>query len=58
MTERPEIVTDEHLHFLRELRDSGKVNMFGASTYLAEEFDLSEKDARKILVFWMTTFEE
>ena len=39
--------------FLNELRDSGAVNMFGATSYLAEKFNLRTEDARNILTTWM-----
>ena len=56
-TERPEIVTDEHLTFLDDLRDSGATNMFGASMYLTDEFaELSDKEAREVLTYWMQSF--
>jgi len=53
---RPEFVTDEHLQFLDELRESGEINMFGAAPYLSNIFDLSEQEARKALTYWMQTF--
>jgi hypothetical protein len=53
---RPEFVTDEHLRFLDALRESGEINMFGAAPYIADVFDLSNQEARKILAFWMQTF--
>jgi hypothetical protein len=53
---RPEFVTDEHLRFLDELRESGEINMFGAAPYLSNIFDLSEQEARKALTYWMQTF--
>ena len=56
--ERPEIVEDEHLDYLDEIRKSGIVNMFGAGTYLQEEFSLSREEARTILKYWMDTFGE
>ena len=43
--------------YLDGLRESGVTNMFGAAPYLAEEFDLEETSARKILADWMVTFE-
>jgi hypothetical protein len=58
MTERPEIVKEEHLEYLDVLRESGITNMFGAGKYVAEEFDLSDKDAKTILVYWMKSFGE
>ena len=53
---RPEIVTDEMLDFLDNLRKSGVTNMWGAALYLEEEFPLSHEDAKTVLVYWMQTF--
>lgn len=54
---KPAKCTDEHLNYLAELRESGVTNMFGAASYLYEEFsDLSEQDSKDILVYWMKTF--
>ena len=46
----------DYYEFLVSLRDTGVVNMFGASPYLAEEFGLPKREAGKILVSWMDTF--
>ena len=54
--ERPEIVTDEHLEYLDELRESGITNMFGAAPFLEEDFCLSRADAKEILMYWMKSF--
>ena len=56
--DRPSIVTDEHLEYLDELRDSGDTNMFGARPYLAVEFGLSKNEAREILSYWMKSYGE
>ena len=42
--------------YLNELRESGETNMFGASSYLEQEFDLEKHEAREILTVWITTF--
>lgn len=56
---RPEFVTDEHLEFLDSLRDSGVTNMFGAASYVQEEFpELSKDESREVLFYWMHTFSE
>jgi hypothetical protein len=56
-TGRPECVTDEHLEYLDNLRESGATNMFGARPYLMDEFpDLSDKDASAVLGYWMKSF--
>ena len=39
--------------FLDELRESGKVNMFGAAPYLVEAFGFSKLDAREYVSKWM-----
>lgn len=44
--------------FLNELRDSGVTNMFGATPYLQEEFDLNKAEAGEVLVSWMESFRE
>ena len=57
-TERPEFVTNEHLAYLDDLRELGITNMFGAGPYLAKQFDMSDKEARETLTFWMETFDQ
>ena len=47
MSIRPEF------EFLNRLRESGAVNMFGASPILAESFDIPQRQASKIVVEWM-----
>ena len=42
--------------FLEELRESGIVNMYGAGPYLAEEFGLDEREAKRILIDWMNNY--
>jgi len=49
---------EEYYEWLDRLRDSGRVNMFGAAPILAEEFDLSRSEARSILTSWMKTYSE
>jgi len=55
--ERPDVVEDEMLEFLDDLRESGETNMFGARPYLMREYDyLDKKEAAEILSYWMKTF--
>ena len=56
--ERPEIVEDEHLEFLDELRESGVTNMFGADAYVINEFFVDKKTAGTIVQYWMDSFSE
>jgi len=53
---RPDVVTDEHLTYLDELRKSGVVNMFGARTYIEDEFGIGSNEAGEILKYWMSSF--
>jgi len=54
--ERPEIVTQEHLKYLDNLRESGTTNMFGAPEYVHNSFDVTRQEAREIVKYWMETF--
>ena len=56
--ERPAIVTEEHLEYLDDLRESGETNMYGAGPYLIEQFDVSREESYAILGYWMKTFAE
>lgn len=44
--------------YLNELRRSGVTNMFGATPYIIEEFNISEEDAKNSLKTWMVIFDE
>ena len=51
--ERPSIEgLDYLLRYLDELRESGETNMFGAVSFLMEEFpDLSKSEAKAVLAY-------
>lgn len=52
-----EVMRNEYYDFLDGLRESGAVNMFGASPILREEFPELNKDmARKVVSDWMEQF--
>jgi hypothetical protein len=54
---KPDFVTDEHLEYLDDLRDSGVTNMYGAPAYLKRAFrKLTEQQAREATQYWMHTF--
>lgn len=58
---RPDFVTEEHLEYLDELRESGDTNVFGAASYLyAQGFPdiYTLKQARSVVTYWMATFEQ
>ena len=43
----------DYFDYLEELRQSGVTNMFGATPYLMEEFNLDLSEAKDILLTWM-----
>ena len=43
----------EVFEYLDRLRESGVTNMFGASPYIVEEFNIPKKDASELLIKWM-----
>jgi hypothetical protein len=53
---RPDFVDDDHLKFLDELRESGIVNMFGATPFIIDAFNIDRKLAELILKYWMDSF--
>jgi len=57
MKERPGFVTEEHLEYLDDLRESGVTNMYGATPFIERRYpELTEKEATEILLYWMKTF--
>jgi len=56
MTNFHELEKTEMFDYLDNLRESGVVNMFGATPYVQEAFDLTKSEARVILKEWMETY--
>lgn len=48
----------EVMIYLNELRESGDTNMYGATPYLMETFDINQTEAKRILILWMENFSE
>ena len=44
---------EEVTSFLENLRQSGACNMFGAGSYLQDEFGFNRRDASTVLKKWM-----
>lgn len=51
-------MADEVFPFLDSLRESGKINMFGAAPVVQQFFDVSKAEARFLVSEWMKTFSE
>ena len=47
----------DYFNYLEELRQSGVTNMFGATPYLMEEFGMSQREAKDVLLQWMKSYE-
>lgn len=57
MSKPKTLVTEVHLMYLDDLRESGVVNMWGAAPYLEKAFsELHTNQSRDILLYWMETF--
>lgn len=54
-------VTEEQLghmfRWLDDLRDSGRINMYGAPPLLAQAFDLEKRVAKDVWLGWTQTFD-
>ena len=55
-TEEPEKTLEQALEYLDGLRESGRINMFGAASWLEEEFSFPKQVAKGVLGYWMETF--
>jgi hypothetical protein len=47
---------EQYYQFLNDLRDSGEINMWGASPYLQAEFGLTRQEAKSIFLAWIRSF--
>lgn len=47
----------EAFEYLDELRESGAVNMFGATTYVERDLGHDKKTARNLVTAWMKSFD-
>lgn len=47
---------EKYFAYLEDLRDSGETNMWGAGAYLEEEFSLTHREAKDILLAWIHSF--
>ena len=54
------MISDEMVfEYLDELRDEGKINMFGAVPYIMQRFEIDDESfARGFLERWMDQFRE
>ena len=51
-------MTDEINAYLIALRNSGRINMFGATPYLMQRFGLTRKQASVALLDWVESFKQ
>lgn len=48
--------TNKYWIFLENLRQSGAINMYGATPYLVNMFGITKSEARRILLEWMEKY--
>jgi hypothetical protein len=53
-----ENMTEQINTYLNALRESGRINMFGATPYLMDRFDLTRKQASIALIAWMESYKQ
>lgn len=58
ITETEKETEKEMFDYLNDLRLSGVTNMFGAGSYLANEFEIDKHEANEILMKWMNFFDK
>ena len=57
--EKEDFITEEHLNYLDDLRESGVTNMLGAASYIQDMFfSLSMSESREVLTYWMESWGE
>ena len=56
MTNFQPMEKEEMFEYLDNLRECGVVNMFGATPYVQEAFDLKKDEAQQILKEWMENY--
>ena len=49
---------NEYKEFLDNLSDSGETNMLGAGSYLIEEYGLEKQEARRIIAWYLSLYNE
>jgi len=54
--EKSVVEKEDVFQYLDVLRESGVTNMFGATSFLQEEFSLPKSEAQKLLGEWMKTY--
>lgn len=47
---------EEMFDYLDNIRECGVVNMFGATPYIVEAFEITTKEATQILKEWMENY--
>jgi len=52
-----EFEVEEYFDILENLRQSGKINMFGAPRWLENQFGLTKNQARLVFKKWTETYE-
>lgn len=49
---------EQYKEFLDDLSDSGETNMLGAGSYLIEEYGLEKQEARRIIAWYLSLYNQ
>lgn len=52
----PEGYDEDVKEYLDELRDGGSINMMGAAPYLQAKFGFEKRQARDVLMHWISEY--
>ncbi len=56
MPDNSKLIKDEVYDYLNALRESGITNMFGATPYIVDAFEIDKKEAKQWLSEWQKDF--
>lgn len=52
----PTVKKEEVYAYLENLREEGSINMWGAGSFVAEEFNLTQEEGKAWLTEWIKSF--
>jgi len=56
--DRPVFCKQKHLGFLDRLKETGITQMWESVPYIVQEFGCTKKEAKKILMYWMASYND
>jgi hypothetical protein len=53
---KPKFISETHLQYLDNLYEQKHIKISAASAYIEKEFEMESQDARKVLLYWISTY--